>query len=123
VLGSCELVAFVGTADPARARRFYEGTLRLPLVDASAFADTFASPGATLRVTAVERVQPAPYTVVGWGVPDIAQAIRELAGRGVEFLRYPDMEQDDLGVWRSPTGARVAWFRDPDGNVLSLTER
>ena len=122
MLGSCDLVAFVGTTDPARARSFYRDTLGLALVDSSQIADTFGAPGATLRVTVVERVHPAPYTVLGWRVPDIAAAIGELSGRGVLFARYPGMDQDDLGVWRSPGGARVAWFRDPDGNTLSLTE-
>ena len=76
-----------------------------------------------LRVTTRRaRWSPAPYTVLGWRVPDAAAAVEELGGRGVEFARFDGMEQDELGVWTSPAGARVAWFRDPDGNVLSISQ-
>jgi len=75
-----------------------------------------------LRVAIVNTLQPAGYTVLGWIVPDIAKAVRALVKRGVEFRRYEGMQQDDLGIWSSPSGARVAWFTDPEGNTLSLTE-
>lgn len=75
-----------------------------------------------LRVTLVDRVVEVPYTVLGWAVPDIDAAVRDLAGRGVQFIRYEGIDQDKLAVWRAPGGARVAWFKDPAGNTLSLTE-
>jgi hypothetical protein len=70
----------------------------------------------------VEHPARAPYTVLGWQVPDILAAVGELEARGVPLLRYDGIAQDELGIWTSPTGARVAWFEDPDGNVLSVTQ-
>jgi len=75
-----------------------------------------------LRVATVKTLQPAGYTVLGCIVPDIAKAVRALVKRGVAFQRYDGMGQDDLGIWSSPGGARVAWFTDPEGNTLSLTQ-
>ena len=121
MLDACDLVAFVATANPAEARRFYEDTLGLRLVSDEPFALVFEARGTELRVTKVEALTPAPFTVLGWSVPDIRAAMRELAGRGVRFERYPGMEQDADGAWRSPGGGKVAWFKDPDGNVLSLS--
>src|SRR5207249_12308029 len=78
--------------------------------------------GTMLRVAVVPDVRPAGYTVLGWMVPDISRAVRGLVRKGVVFRRYPGIEQDEQGVWTAPGGARVAWFGDPDGNTLSLTE-
>lgn len=117
-----ELVAFVGAADPARARAFYEQTLGLPLIEQTSFACVFAAGPTMLRVTAVERVSPAPYTVLGWSVDDVAAAVGELAERGVEMLAYAGLDQDAQGIWTAPGGARIAWFHDPEGNVLSVSE-
>jgi catechol 2,3-dioxygenase-like lactoylglutathione lyase family enzyme len=122
VLAAADLVAFVPTTDPPRARQFYGGTLGLPLVEETAFACVFKAPNAMLRVTLVDEVAPAPYTVLGWAVEDVDATARRLAERGVELLRYDGLEQDEFGIWRSPAGARVAWFRDPDRNVLSVTQ-
>jgi catechol 2,3-dioxygenase-like lactoylglutathione lyase family enzyme len=122
VLANARLVALVSTTDLARARTFYEGILELMLVEQTAIACVFSSGGTTLRVTLVDEVAKAPYTVLGWTVPDIAEAVRELAERGVETERYGALVQDELGVWTAPSGARVAWFRDPDENLLSITE-
>ena len=87
------------------------------------FALIFDASGTTLRVTPVETFTPHEFTVLGWQVEDIALAAEELAGRGVKFERFPNMgiEQDDLGVWHAPGGDKVAWFKDPDGNLLSLS--
>jgi rhodanese-related sulfurtransferase/catechol 2,3-dioxygenase-like lactoylglutathione lyase family enzyme len=122
LLGACELIAFVATADAERSRRFYEDTLSLPLVEQSPFANVFDAGGTQLRVTTAREVVPAPYTVLGWRVPDIGSAIEALTGRGVDFARFEGMEQDARGVWAAPGGARVAWFRDPDGNVLAVSQ-
>ena len=123
MLGSAKLVAFVPTRDPARARAFYADVLGLPLVSEDAFALVFDCGGTMLRVANVgAALRPAPFTILGWHVPDAAAAVRALGERGVEVIRYDGMGQDELGIWTSPAGARVAWFHDPDGNVLSITQ-
>jgi catechol 2,3-dioxygenase-like lactoylglutathione lyase family enzyme len=122
MLGSQDLVAFVAVTDLARARAFYEGILGLTLVDDTPIAIVFDAHGTTLRVTLVDQLQPPAYTVLGWRVDDIAACIGELVARGVSFNRYDGMDQDELGVWTPPGGAQVAWFYDPEGNNLSLTQ-
>jgi len=82
----------------------------------------FRTGGATLRVALAGELSPQPFTVFGWEVEGITATMAALAARGVEFLRYEGMNQDPAGVWITPAGDRVAWFRDPDGNVLSLTQ-
>lgn len=117
-----ELVAFVASTDLARSGRFYEGVLGLRVQRQGSFVSTVRAGGTTLRVTLVERVEPAPYTVLGWAVPDIEDTVRTLSARGVAFKRFDDLEQDEWGIWRGLDGARVAWFEDPDGNILSLSQ-
>jgi len=122
VLGGGSIIAFVGTAAPERARVFYENVLELRLVGDDPAALSFDAHGTMLRVSKVPRVEPATYTVLGWRVPDVRAAADALAAKGVAFERYPGLPQDERGVWTSPGGARVAWFKDPDGNLLSLTQ-
>ncbi len=122
MLGSYDVIAFVATQDSARARAFYEGTLGLHFVLDTPFALVFEANGTMLRVAKVQEITIAPYTVLGWIVPDIVSTATQLGAAGVVFERYGGLEQDDLGVWTSPDGAHVAWFKDPDGNTLSLTE-
>jgi len=122
MLKSRPIVAFVATTDPKRAKSFYVKTLGLRLVSEDGFALAFDAGGTMLRVATVKTLQPAGYTILGWIVPDLAKAVRDLAKRGVIFQRYDGMPQDELGIWSSPSGARVAWFTDPDSNTLSLTE-
>jgi catechol 2,3-dioxygenase-like lactoylglutathione lyase family enzyme len=121
VLERDDLVGFVSTTSPQRAREFYEGLLGLRLCSESPFALVFDANGTMLRVTTVAELVIAPYTVLGWRVPDIAETVRALGARGVAFLRFEGMDQDELGIWTTPGGDRVAWFHDPDGNTLSLT--
>jgi catechol 2,3-dioxygenase-like lactoylglutathione lyase family enzyme len=121
-LASCKLVAFVATSKPARARRFYRDTLGLRLLSEDQFALAFDAHGTMLRATVVKEVAAAEYTVLGWQVPDIVAAAKRLKKVGVRLRRYPGMGQDELGVWTSPSGARVGWFKDPDGNTLSITQ-
>jgi catechol 2,3-dioxygenase-like lactoylglutathione lyase family enzyme len=121
-LDGCPLVAFVGTTDPARAKAFYQDTLGLELRSEDAFALVFDVNGTTLRVAIVAKVAAAAYTALGWVVPDIDTAARDLHAAGITFERYAGMPQDDRGVWQAPNGARVAWFKDPDGNTLSITQ-
>jgi catechol 2,3-dioxygenase-like lactoylglutathione lyase family enzyme len=117
-----KIVAFVATTDGARARAFYEGALGLMVKNDDAFALVLDAGGTTLRVQKVRDMKPAPYTALGWEVADIRATVAALAKKGVTFERYDHLEQDALGVWTTPSGARVAWFKDPDGNVLSLTQ-
>jgi predicted enzyme related to lactoylglutathione lyase len=122
MLGSSAVIAFAGATDLGRARVFYEQVLGLPMTERSDFACVFDANGTMLRVTAVPQVSRAGYTVLGWQVADIAAAVRDLSAKGVVFLRYDGMDQDDSGVWTTPGGDQVAWFADPDGNILSLTQ-
>ncbi|HZQ77969.1 MAG TPA: VOC family protein [Acidimicrobiia bacterium] len=122
MLASAELVAFVPVTDLGRARAFYEGLLGLPCVDEDRFACVLDCAGTTLRATLVEGYTPARHTVVGWAVADLAAAVSFLADRGVTMERFPGIDQDDRGIWTTPGGDAVVWFRDPDGNILSLTE-
>ena len=115
-------IAFVATRHTASARAFYESTLGLRLVADEHFALVFNVNGRMLRIAKVDALSPAAHTVLGWDVNDIEVKVKELAARGVVFQRFEGMPQDANGIWDSPSGARVAWFKDPDGNNLSLTQ-
>jgi catechol 2,3-dioxygenase-like lactoylglutathione lyase family enzyme len=121
-LGQRNIIAFVTIANGERAKQFYRDTLGLRLVSDEAFALVFDANGVMLRLAKANQVMPAPGTVLGWNVPDIATAVTELKDAGVFFERFEGMAQDELGIWYPPSGAKVAWFKDPDGNLLSLTE-
>ncbi|MGI8730095.1 MAG: VOC family protein [Solirubrobacteraceae bacterium] len=121
-LADSDLIAFVPTTDMSRARPFYETALGLKLEGESPVACAFRAGGVLLRVIVVEQLEPYPFTVLGWGVEDIAAYVEGLTARGVAFERIEGIEQDELGIWRSPGGAQVPWFKDPDGNTLSLTQ-
>lgn len=117
------IIAFVPTLNPDRAKAFYRERLGLRLVSEELpFALVFDAHGTMLRVTIVQELSPAPYTVLGWRVPNITIAAKTLQMAGVEFKRYAWIAQDELGIWKSPGGAKVAWFQDPDGNTLSISE-
>jgi len=122
MLETMPIIAFVPTTMPDRAKEFYSNVLGLQLLSEDGFALMYDAGGTKLRVAVVKELQPAGYTVLGWIVPDIRRSIQDLMKRGVEFRQYEGFGQDDLGIWTSPSGARVAWFGDPDGNTLSLTE-
>ena len=112
----------MATRDPSRAKKFYRDTLGLPLVSEDEFALVFDTAGTMLRVTRVQEVAAAKYTVLGWRVRDIVQTAKDLQKVHIILERYAGMQQDDLGIWNSPSGAKVAWFKDPDGNTLSITQ-
>jgi catechol 2,3-dioxygenase-like lactoylglutathione lyase family enzyme len=122
MLGTAKIVAFAAVSDVARANEFYGGVLGLKLVEETPFALVFDANGTMLRVTPVPKLVVAPYTVLGWDVEDIAATVQTLKKAGVKCERYPGLEQDELGIWKSPSGAQIAWFKDPDGNTLSVTE-
>jgi catechol 2,3-dioxygenase-like lactoylglutathione lyase family enzyme len=122
MLESSDVIAFAAATDLDRARAFYERTLGLTVTEQNDFACVLDAHGTMLRVTAVPKVSPAGYTVLGWRVTDITATVRDLAARGVEFRHYDGMDQDDDGIWTTPGGDQVAWFPDPDGNLLSLTQ-
>jgi catechol 2,3-dioxygenase-like lactoylglutathione lyase family enzyme len=122
MLSSASIMAFSATKNPDKAKAFYQDTLKLKLTGDEPFALVFDVSGTMLRVSKVQELTPAPFTVLGWKVKDIAAEIRELKSRGVTFEFFQGFPQDDLAIWTSPSGAKVAWFKDPDGNLLSLTE-
>lgn len=122
MLGKNSVVAFVATTQASVARSFYEGALGLRVLSDDPFALVCDANGTTLRIQKVDSLRPQSFTVLGWEVKDIASSIDGLVARGVRFERFDGMDQDERGVWAAPSGARVAWFKDPDGNTLSLTE-
>ena len=116
------LVCFIATADAARARDFYHGKLGLALVEDGGYALVFDANGTQLRVQRVQDVSPHAYTALGWEVDDVAVTVRALAANGVSMARVPGLPLDADGIWDTPDGSRVAWFHDPDGNTLSLSQ-
>lgn len=123
MLGDAKLRAFIGTARPDEAKAFFSGVLGLTLVEDSPFSLIYLSGGVTLHVQKVEQVVPPVGTALGWTVTDIAAVMQGLAAKGVRFERFDGMGQDEHGVWTPPGGAaKICWFKDPDGNLLSLTQ-
>jgi catechol 2,3-dioxygenase-like lactoylglutathione lyase family enzyme len=122
VLETSQAVAFLPSQDLERSERFFQGILNLELMSRSPYASVFQVGGGTLRVTKVDDLRPQPFTVFGWLVADVRAVISELRVRGTDMLRYEGLDQDDDRIWTTPNGDRIAWFHDPDGNVLSLTQ-
>ena len=122
MLATMDLIGFIPTTDATRAHTFYEKVLGLHFVSDDDFVVVFNANGNTIRVVKVHQFVPAPYTILGWEVPDIEKEVAELQEKGVQFERYGFFKQDELGIWTSPSGSRVAWFKDPDGNTLSVSE-
>jgi catechol 2,3-dioxygenase-like lactoylglutathione lyase family enzyme len=121
-LAQLDIVAFVTVRDPDSAISFYRDQLGLRMLsDERPFAIVFDAHGTMLRLAISPGANPVPSTVLGWRVPNIEDAVRDLVAAGVVFEHYSFMPQDELGIWSSPSGAKVAWFKDPDGNVLSLS--
>jgi len=122
MLSEAALIGFIPTVDAERARHFYVDVLKLEFVDDDGFALVLRSNDSMIRIAKLEKHIPAPFTILGWQVSDIAATVRELTAAGVTFSRYSFLEQDELGIWTAPGGAKIAWFQDPDGNVLSLSQ-
>ena len=122
MLSRCDLIGFIPTKDPDRAHTFYEQTLGLRFLSDDAFALVMEAKGNMIRIVHVKDFTPFPFTILGWEVGNIDAEVTALAARGISFKRYPWLEQSESGVWTSPERARVAWFPDPDGNILSLSQ-
>jgi catechol 2,3-dioxygenase-like lactoylglutathione lyase family enzyme len=122
ILEPAELVAFVASGDLERSAQFYGGVLGLRLVESSEFANVYEVGGTQLRVTRVDSLISAPYTVLGWRVPDVQATVARLEAAGVMCKRYDGLRQDPHGLWTAPGGSLIAWFSDPDGNTLSLQQ-
>jgi catechol 2,3-dioxygenase-like lactoylglutathione lyase family enzyme len=123
MLGEAKAIAFIGVSDLNAGRAFYEGVLGLAIVSQDDFAVVADAGGVTIRITQPPQVTAAPYTVLGFQVEDVSAAVAGLVAKGVVFERYPwfgDAQGPD-GVWLAPSGTRVAWFKDPDGNLLSIS--
>jgi catechol 2,3-dioxygenase-like lactoylglutathione lyase family enzyme len=123
MLSKENLKAFVPTTKPKKAKSFYRDILGLKFLSEDNYALEFDANGILLRVAIVPKLTPHPFTVLGWNVKDIVSLIKELNDKNVTFERYDFLKQDNLGIWTSPNGSKVAWFKDPDGNLLSLTEQ
>lgn len=122
MLSNHKVIAFLATGDGQRARAFYETTLGLAVLSDDDYAIALDANGIMLRIQKVSSFVPHPFTALGWAVADIDTTIEQLRAAGVVPERFAGLEQDQQGVWRSPSGARVAWFKDPDGNTLSVTQ-
>jgi len=122
MLNSAKLTAFVPIKDSKRSRPFYEGMLGLRFISDDGFALVMDSNGVTVRLAKAGNFTPAAFTVLGWQVPEIEQAVAELEQKGVRFEKFPGLPQDERGIWTAPGGAKVAWFKDPDGNILSVSQ-
>jgi catechol 2,3-dioxygenase-like lactoylglutathione lyase family enzyme len=122
MLRSAPVIAFVPSLDLTRSGTFYADVLGLSLDEVTPYACVLREGSTMVRVTKVESLHPQPFTVLGWQVDDIHAVAAELAAAGVNLVRYEGMDQDSAGVWTTRGGDRVAWFYDPDGNTLSLTE-
>jgi catechol 2,3-dioxygenase-like lactoylglutathione lyase family enzyme len=122
MLNDSNIIAFVPTTDAERSKAFYQKSLGLTLVSENPFAMEFDANGTMLRIATVEQLSPAQYTVLGWDVSDIYTKVNELTSKGVVFERYDGLNQDESNICSFPDGAKVAWFKDPDGNTLSLTQ-
>ncbi|HSR82966.1 MAG TPA: VOC family protein [Streptosporangiaceae bacterium] len=122
MLGSASAIAFLASTDLDRSRAFFADQLGLPVEEVTPFACVLRVGKTMLRITKVDALRPQPFTVFGWQVPDIRSAVAELAAANVACLRYEGIDQDPAGVWTTPGGDQVAWFHDPDGNTLSLTQ-
>jgi len=122
MLAASKLIGFVPTRDSKRSREFYEGKLGFQFVSDDQFALVMQAGDSMIRIAKADNFTPAQYTVMGWEVTEIEVMVKWLNGRGVVFEKYPFVQDQELGIWTTPNGDKVAWFKDPDGNVLSLSQ-
>ena len=122
MLDNSIIKAFVPTVKSGEAKVFYRDILGFKLLAEDNYALEFDANGTLLRVIMVPSLTPHNFTILGWNVPNIEATIQALNKKGVVFEKYDFMQQDELGIWTSPNNSKVAWFKDPDGNILSLTQ-
>ena len=122
MLSSSKLIGFVPTKDSQKARAFYEGRMGFQFVSDDQFALVVRAGETMIRIAKAQDFTPAPYTVMGWEVLDIEAVVRWLTRRGVAFEKYPFVQDHELGIWTAPGGDKIAWFKDADGNVLSVSQ-
>ena len=122
MLGSTNIIAFVPIKDSQKSRAFYEGILGLRFVDDDEFALVLEANGIMVRAVKLKDFTPAQFTVLGWEVSEIESVVRELVKKGIHFEIFGFFKQDELGIWTTPSGDKVAWFKDPDGNTLSVSQ-
>jgi catechol 2,3-dioxygenase-like lactoylglutathione lyase family enzyme len=122
MLGSTNIVAFIPTKDAEKAKAFYEGVLGLRFVKDDGFAMVLDANGIMVRIAKMQEFAPAQFTILGWQVSGIEAMARALQAKGVHFEIFGFFKQDELGIWTAPTGDKVAWFKDPDGNILSISQ-
>jgi len=122
MLGTTNIVAFVPTKDAEKARAFYEGALGLKFIKDDGFAMVLDANGIMIRVAKMKDFTPAQFTILGWQVTGIEKIVAGLQAKGVHSEIFGFFKQDPLGIWTAPTGDKVAWFKDPDGNILSVSE-
>ena len=122
MLSKTRIKAFVSTTQPDKAKEFYEHKLGLRLLTEDSYGMEFEASGGLLRVTYVEKLTPQPFTVLGWEADDILSTVIKLKANGIICERYNFIVQDAIGIWTAPGGTRVAWFKDPDGNLLSISD-
>ena len=122
-LSKYNIIGFVTIVNVARAKEFYRDTLGLRLLsEEPPYALVFDANGIMLRLGMADKLPPVPGTVLGWHVPDASAAVTDLEQAGIRFERFDFLKQDEQGIWTTPTGSKVAWFKDPDGNTLSISE-
>lgn len=122
MLSESDVMGFIPTKDSTKAHAFYVDNLGLRFISDDRFALVVESRGTIIRIAKVEQFTPFPFTILGWRVSNIEEEVRGLTSRGVSFQRFPGLDQNDLGIWTSPDGTKVAWFKDPDENLLSLSQ-
>jgi catechol 2,3-dioxygenase-like lactoylglutathione lyase family enzyme len=122
MLASGKLVGFIPTTDYDSARAFYEGKLGFTFLSLDQFALVMTVGGHMIRIAKMPNFTPLQGTILGWEVADITGVVNWLKDRGVSPEKYPFVQDRELGIWTTPNGDKVAWFKDPDGNVLSVSQ-
>ena len=122
MLEKCDVIGFIPTRDAAKAKAFYVDLLGLILVSEDPFATEVEANSTHIRIVNVPEFTPFRFTLLGWRVPDIVKSVSDLAAKGILIERYEGLEQNENGIWKAPGGTQIAWFRDPDGNTLSLSQ-
>jgi len=122
MLAQGKIAGFVPTTDYDKARAFYEGKLGFGFISLDQYALVMSVGGHRIRITKMPNYTPLQGTILGWEVQDIQAVATWLRDRGVTLEKYPFVQDRDLGIWTTPSGDKVAWFKDPDGNILSIAQ-